>query len=181
VARSEGFLRVRFASVSGAPENLQVASKDKGNAMPLSPGFSDHIEELLAGFGKVEVRRMFGGAGVYRGGVGFAILDDDTFFIKADSGFGTELKKRGSKPWSYSIKKDGTVRDIAYWSIPESAMDDPDEASALARRSHQIAVKADAIKAKKPKKSAARSAAKAAKKASARNPPAMKKTKAKKK
>lgn len=118
--------------------------------MPLSPGFADHIEELLAGFGKVEVRKMFGGAMLSRNGVGFAILDDDTFFLKGDPAFGADMKKRGSKPWSYSIKKDGTVREIAYWSVPDTAMDDPDEASSLARRSHQIAVKADAAKAKKP-------------------------------
>jgi DNA transformation protein and related proteins len=142
--------------------------------MPLSPGFSDHIEELLAGFGKVDVKRMFGGAMLSRGGVGFAILDDDTFFLKGDPAFGAELKKRGSKPWSYSIKKDGAVRDIAYWSVPDSAMDDPDEASALARRSHQIAVKADAAKAKKPKaakkKTLAKPAKKAARKTAAKKP-----------
>lgn len=149
--------------------------------MPLSPGFSDHIEELLAGFGRVEVRRMFGGAMLSRGGVGFAILDDDTFFIKADTAFGAELKKRGSRPWSYSVKKDGTARDIAYWSVPETAMDDGDEASALAKRSHQIAVKADAAKAKKPKKAAKKKAvAKVARKAPARKA-AAKKPKVKKK
>jgi DNA transformation protein and related proteins len=122
--------------------------------MPLSPGFTDYVEELIAGFGKVEIRRMFGGAAVYRGGVGFGILDDDIFFIKADSAFGAELKKQGCRPWSYSVKKDGTVRDIAYWSLPDTAADDGDEASALAKRSYQIAVKADAAKAKKPKKAA---------------------------
>jgi DNA transformation protein len=148
--------------------------------MPLSPGFSDHVEELLAGFGKVEIRRMFGGAAVYRGGVGFAILDDDTFFIKADTAFGAELKKQGCRPWSYSIKKDGTVRDIAYWSIPETALDDPDEASALARRSYQVAVKADAAKAKKPK-TPKKAAAKAARKAPQKKLPAATKAKAKKK
>jgi DNA transformation protein and related proteins len=146
--------------------------------MPLSPGFSDHVEELLAGFSKVEIRRMFGGAAVYRGGVGFAILDDDTFFIKADTVFGAELKKQGCRPWSYSVRKDGTVRDIAYWSIPETALDDPDEASTLARRSYQIAVKADAAKTKKPR--VAKKAAKAARKASPKKPP-IAKTKAKKK
>ena len=146
--------------------------------MPLSPGFSDHIEELLAGFGKVEVRRMFGGAAVYRDGVGFAILDDDTFFIKADPDFGAELKKRGAKPWSYSLKKDGTVRDIAYWSIPDTAMDDPDEASSLSRRSFQIAVTANAAKAKKsktPKKAAGKSAKKAPAKRIVAKKPAKKK------
>lgn len=118
--------------------------------MPLSPGYIDFAVELIGGFGPVDIRKMFGGAGVYRNGVGFGILDDDTFFIKADTAFGAELKKQGCKPWSYSVKKDGTVRDIAYWSLPETALDDGDEASGLARRSYAIAVKAAAEKAKKP-------------------------------
>jgi DNA transformation protein len=139
--------------------------------MPLSPGFTDYVEELIAGFGKVEIRRMFGGAAIYRGGVGFGILDDDIFYIKADTIFGAELKKQGCKPWSYSVKKDGTIRDIAYWSLPDTAADDGDEASALAKRSYQIAVKADAAKAR------ARKPKKAAKKVVARGP---KKTPAKK-
>jgi DNA transformation protein len=138
--------------------------------MPLSPDFSDYVEELIAGFGKVEIRRMFGGAGVYRNGVGFGILDDDVFFIKADKVLGAELKKQGCKPWSYSVKKDGTVRDIAYWSLPATAADDGDEASALAKRSFEIAKKAAAEKAKKPAKkkaakAVAKKAAKSAKKA----------------
>lgn len=121
--------------------------------MPLSPGFPDYVLELIAGFGKVEVRRMFGGAMLSRGGVGFAILDDDTFFLKADTTLGAELKRQGSKPWSYSLKKDGTVRDIAYWSLPDTAADDPDEAVALARRSFAIATQ---TAKEKPKKKAAK-------------------------
>ena len=50
--------------------------------MPLSPGFSDYVEELIAGFGKVDIKRMFGGAMVLRGGIGFGILDDDTFLSR---------------------------------------------------------------------------------------------------
>src|SRR5690242_16436689 len=122
--------------------------------MPLSPGYTGYAEELMAGFGKIELKRMFGGAMVLRNGVGFGILDDDTFFIKADVAFGAELKKQGARPWSYSVKKDGTVRDIAYWSLPAAAADDADEASALAKRSFEIAKKAAAEKAKKPAKKA---------------------------
>lgn len=146
--------------------------------MPLSPDFTDYAVELIAGFGKVEIRRMFGGAGVYRNGVGFGILDDDTFFLKADAALGAELKKQGSKPWVYSVKKDGTVRDIAYWSLPASAADDPEEAVALAKRSFAIAAQAAKDK---PRKAAAKKApTKKAptKKASAKKAPA-KKAKAK--
>lgn len=131
--------------------------------MPLSPGYIDYAVELISGFGSVEVKRMFGGATLTRNGVGFAILDDDTFFLKGDVSLGAEMKAQGSKAWSYSIKKDGTVRDIAYWSLPASAADDPDEASALAKRSYAIAVKAAAEKAKpKAKKKTAKVAKKAA-------------------
>ena len=133
--------------------------------MPLSPGFPDYVLELLAGFGRIEMKRMFGGATLSHKGISFAILDDDTFFLKADVALGTELKEQGSKPWHYSVKKDGTVRDIAYWSLPDTAADDPDEAVALARRSFAIAsttVKAKAAKKAAPakKKALAKKAAK---------------------
>lgn len=123
--------------------------------MPLSPGFPDYVQELIAGFGKVDVRRMFGGAALYRSGVGFGILDDDVFFIKADKELGAELKGQGCKPWVYSIAKDGSVRDIAYWSLPDTAADDGDEAVKLVRRSFEIARLAAEAKAQKPKKKAA--------------------------
>ena len=132
--------------------------------MPLSPGFPDYVLELLAGFGKLEIKRMFGGALLSHKGVSFAILDDDTFFLKVDAAMGAEFKEQGSKPWRYSVKKDGTVRDIAYWSLPDTAADDPDEAVALARRSFAISAMAAKIKATKkaaPAKKSAKAPAKA--------------------
>lgn len=134
--------------------------------MPLSPGFTSYAEELIAGFGPVQIRKMFGGAAVYSEGIGFAILDDDTFFIKADKEFGAELKGQGCKPWVYSIAKDGSVRDIAYWTLPETAVDDGDQASSLVRRSYQIALRAAAAKSARK----ATPAAAKARKTSARRP-----------
>jgi DNA transformation protein len=118
--------------------------------MPLSPGFADYVTELIEGFGPVDVRKMFGGAMLSRGGIGFAILDDDVCFIKADAAFGAELKRKGCKPWVYSIGKDGKPRDVAYWSLPETAADDPDEAVELVKRSFVVA-KATAKEKKTPK------------------------------
>jgi DNA transformation protein len=138
--------------------------------MPLSPDFIAYAVDLIEGFGAVEVKKMFGGASLTRDGVGFAILDDDTFFVKADLAMGAEMKAQGSKPWSYSIAKDGSVREIAYWSLPAGAADDPDEATILAKRSYAIAVKAAAAKAKPKAKKAARKAV--AKKAAAKKSPA---------
>lgn len=139
--------------------------------MPLSPDFIDYATELIAGFGKVDVKRMFGGAALSRNGVGFAILDDDTFFLKADAALGAELKKQGCKPWVYSVKKDGTVRDIAYWSLPAMAADDPDDAVELVKRSFAISLQAAKAKPKKKpavKKALVKKPAKAAAKSRAK-------------
>ncbi len=45
--------------------------------MPLSPGFTNYALELLAGVGRIEARGIFGGAGLFRDGDMFALLDDD--------------------------------------------------------------------------------------------------------
>src|SRR5688572_28662879 len=81
-------------------------------------------------------------------------------------------KSQGCKPWVYSIAKDGSVRDIAYWSLPDTAADDGDEAVKLVRRSFGVAKIAAEAKAKKPKKKTA--AKPAPKKAAARKAPARK-------
>lgn len=120
--------------------------------MPLSPGFSDYVLELLSGFGRLEAKRMFGGAGLYRNGIMFAILDDDVVFFRVDDKLEADLKAQGSVPWSYSMKRDGAVREMGYWRMPETAADDPDEAVAIAKRAYAAAVARKAVRAKAPAK-----------------------------
>jgi DNA transformation protein len=122
--------------------------------MPLSPGFMDYALELVAGLGKVESKRMFGGAGLYRNGVMFALLDDDVLYFRVDDMLQADLKAQGSVPWVYSMKRDGAVRDMGYWRMPETAADDPDEAVALAKRAYAAAVKRKALRETIPAKKA---------------------------
>ena len=83
---------------------------------------------------------MFGGAGLYRDGVMFAMLDDDVVYFRVDDALEADLKAQGSVPWSYSMKRDGAVRDMGYWRMPETAADDPDEAVAIAKRAFAAAI-----------------------------------------
>jgi DNA transformation protein and related proteins len=130
--------------------------------MPLSPGFADYVLELLDGFGPLEAKRMFGGAGLYHDGLMFGILDDDVVYFRVDDTLEAELKAQGSVPWSYSLKRDGAVREMGYWRMPETAADDPDEAVSLAKRAYAAALSRKGIRAKKParKKSAVKAVAK---------------------
>jgi DNA transformation protein len=117
--------------------------------------FHEFVAELLAPMGPVSIRRMFGGAGVFRDGLMFALLADDTIFLKCDPALRADLDAEGSAPFVWSKPSTGEEIDMGYVSLPSSAMDDPDEASSWARRALAVA-KAKAAakpvpKSKKPK------------------------------
>lgn len=95
--------------------------------------------ELFADMPDLSTRKMFGGLGIYSQGVIFALLMSDArFMIKAKDGpFADRLADMGCEKWTYT-RKDGAASSMPYWTLPESALDDPDTACDLAR---------DAIKA----------------------------------
>ena len=109
-------------------------------AKPRDP-FFDYVEELFAPLGPVRIRRMFGGAGVYAGDVMFALIADDQIYLKVDEALKRDLEEEGCGPFTYD-KKDGTQAVMmAYYALPDSAADDPDEACAWGRRALNVAMK----------------------------------------
>lgn len=116
-------------------------------ARPPDPYFG-YVEELLGPLGPVSIKRMFGGAGVYAGEVMFALIADDQLYLKVDDALKNALAKEGSAPFTYQ-KKDGEQAVMSYYALPESAVDDPAEASSWARRALDVALKAKRPKAKK--------------------------------
>ena len=124
--------------------------------MPLSPGFSDYVVELLAGMGRVEARRMFGGAGLFLDGLMFGVLLDDVVYFRVDEALKADLAAQGSEPWVYT--RNGEAREMGYWRMPETAADDPDEAVEIGRRSFAATVKRKAEKKPATKKAQAQKA-----------------------
>ena len=109
-------------------------------------------EDLFRGLGHVQARRMFGGAGLYAGGVMFALVDDGRIYLKADDALQGDLAAAGAVSWIYTERrgpKAGVPQQTSYWSLPEPALDDPDEACAWARRALAVA---EAKKAAAPKR-----------------------------
>ena len=47
--------------------------------------FHEFVMELFTPMGPVSVRRMFGGAGVFKDGLMFALLSDDVIYLKTDA------------------------------------------------------------------------------------------------
>lgn len=121
--------------------------------------FHDYVKELFAGLGPVQIKRMFGGAGGYADGVMFLLLEDDAIYLKADDALKAELREEGCGPFVWepqSGPRAGEKVDLGYWRLPDSALDDPDEAVIWGRKALAIA-RAKAA-AKKPKKKVAKKA-----------------------
>lgn len=129
-------------------------------------GFFGFVEELFSGLGPIRIRKMFGGAGVYADSVMFALLADETIFLKADEGLKRDLGAAGSTPFVWipdNGPKKGQSVEMGYWRLPEAALDDADQALIWGRRALQVALAARAAKPKtsKPKAKSKDTAAKA--------------------
>jgi DNA transformation protein and related proteins len=91
----------------------------------------EHLRDLFAGLPQMSIRRLFGGFGLYSQGWVFAIIGFDQIWIKADAQTVLLFEQAGSKPFTYM--GDNKIVALPYWSLPDQAIDDPDEALKWAR------------------------------------------------
>jgi DNA transformation protein and related proteins len=91
--------------------------------------------ELFADVPGLTTRRMFGGLGIYSDGAIFALMrSDGQILIKAPRGpFADRLADMGCTQWTYA-RKGGPETAMPYWTLPDSALDEPEEAASLARQ-----------------------------------------------
>jgi DNA transformation protein and related proteins len=102
----------------------------------------EFINDLFAPFGPVTVRRMFGGAGIYREGLMFALVFDGAIFLKVDDASIPDFEREGSRPFVYTrAKSPGKIgrASLSYWRLPERLYDDPEELTVWAERALAIA------------------------------------------
>jgi DNA transformation protein len=90
----------------------------------VSPGFLDFLKDQLSGVGPVSVRRMFGGAGIYRDGVMFALVADETLYLKVDGLTVADFEAENLGPFVYGTGK-GPNTIHSYRRAPERCLDDP--------------------------------------------------------
>ncbi|MGH6804920.1 MAG: TfoX/Sxy family protein [Methyloceanibacter sp.] len=92
----------------------------------------DDIRELFRVFGAVEVRRMFGGAGIYAEGTMFALVSDGVIYLKADQQNAPAFEREKLEPFVYATRA-GRRAVMSYRRMPDRLYDDPDELAAWAR------------------------------------------------
>ena len=93
--------------------------------------FQDFILDLLAPLQPLP-RRMFSGVGLFHGGVMFGLLVRESFYLRVDDRTRERFEAAGSAPFSY-LRSGREVSLAAYYAVPESLFDQPDEAVQWAR------------------------------------------------
>jgi DNA transformation protein len=116
---------------------------------------AEDLRDIFRGVGPVQIRRMFGGQGVYQGDVMFALVASDELYLKVDGESIGFFRDRGSRPFAYETR-DGRKSIMSYWLMPESALDDPDEAAELADMALAAARRAKSAQPRKGGKAAPR-------------------------
>jgi DNA transformation protein len=109
---------------------------------------AEAIRDVFRGFGPVQIRRMFGGQGIYQDGLMFALEAGGELYLKVDEESVGTFQELGSRPFTVEMRN-GRATLTSYWLMPESALDDPDEARECAAMALGAARRAKARKGAK--------------------------------
>lgn len=86
--------------------------------MAVSDEFLKYVTDQFSALGPIRTRRMFGGVGIYFEGKFFALIDNDTLYLKTDSRNEPQFKKAGMtafQPWPGHI--------MNYWTVPTDVLE----------------------------------------------------------
>ncbi|MFA6266928.1 MAG: TfoX/Sxy family protein [Pseudolabrys sp.] len=99
---------------------------------------AEFVHDLFRDFGTVQIKRMFGGAGIFADGVMFGLIADDVIYLKTDDNTRPAFEREKSKPFQFA-KKSGQVMVTSYWRVPDRLYDDGNELADWARAAHSVA------------------------------------------
>lgn len=94
------------------------------------------VHDLLSALPGVRARAMFGGWGIYKEDVIFAIIVDDQLYFKVDKTNQGQYERHGSRPFTYQSR--GKSVAMSYWEVPAEVIDDREEVTRWAEESYHI-------------------------------------------
>ncbi len=110
--------------------------------------FVAHVLDFLEPLGPVSARRMFGGYGIYLDRMMFALVANDTLYLKVDDESRGEFEAADLEPFRYTRK--GKSYRMSYHAAPEDALEDAELLRDWARKAVDAAMRA--ARGQRPKK-----------------------------
>jgi DNA transformation protein len=89
---------------------------------PRESAFVQHIVDQMQALGGVSPRKMFGGWGIFKNGLMFAVVIQDVLNFKADDQSVDRFESLGLKPFSYEAK--GRSVALRYYQAPAETLED---------------------------------------------------------
>ena len=108
--------------------------------MAATDEYTRYVLELLTPVGPVRASRFFGGVGLSRASVQFAMIMDNSLYFVVDDTTRAGYEAAGMQSFSYDTKK-GRVQVRRYFEVPEEVLSDPDELFAWAQASLRVAAR----------------------------------------
>jgi DNA transformation protein len=108
--------------------------------MPVSSDYLNYVLEQLAGLAGVSARRMFGGVGLYCEELFFALVDNDTLYLRVNDDNRADYTAHGMgqfRPYA-----DRPEVSMTYYETPAEVLEDPAQLVVWAQRSVAAALAA---------------------------------------
>lgn len=109
----------------------------------MSTPYLEHVRERLEASGPLVARRMFGGWGLYRAGLFFALIAEDRLYFKVDDESRGDFERAGAEPF----RPFGDERvSKSYFEVPEAVLGDSRRLAEWSKRALAAAERASAAK-----------------------------------
>jgi DNA transformation protein len=107
--------------------------------MAVQPRYLAYILEQLEGLGSVQSRRMFGAVGLYRDGLFFGLIDDDTLYLKTDETNSAQYQTRNMPRFMPPVNR--PMGPMGYHQVPADIIEDAESLASWARQSVEVALR----------------------------------------
>ena len=109
----------------------------------------NRFDDLFHHFGRIALRRMFGGEGIFVDDLMIGIVVEDQIYLKANDTTRGDFLAEGARPFTYRRGKEQAATSLSYYAVPERLLDDAEEFAIWAQKAHAAALAANAAKAPK--------------------------------
>ena len=108
--------------------------------MPVSPSYRAFVLDQLGRVAEdIRARAMFGGVGIYAGGLFFALIDDDILYLKVDDSNRPDFVAAGMSPFM-PFGAGGEV--MQYYELPADLLEGGEELGVWVGKAIEVARRA---------------------------------------
>lgn len=106
--------------------------------MAVSESYRTFVLEQLERVTPVTARAMFGGVGIYAGGLFFALIAEDRLYFKVDDLTRLAFETMGMKPF----KPFGDENAMGYYEVPADVLEDTIQLASWVKQAIDVAARA---------------------------------------